>query len=82
MTKKRISRLIELSINRGMDCALMPTEEVVEFNDLLMEFQAWHPEAEISRLRAALRQHGRHDPLCDEVSRCVCGFDHALEGGE
>ncbi len=45
MTKEKIARLISLVVQREREDGLRETEAAVAYNDLLMEFQAWDPEA-------------------------------------
>lgn len=45
MTKDRIARLINLAVQRADEDGLCNTEDAVAYNDLLMEFQSWDPEA-------------------------------------
>jgi hypothetical protein len=35
-------------------------------------------EAEVVRLREALRKYGRHLSTCGEPGTCICGFSRAL----
>jgi hypothetical protein len=43
VTKERICRLISLAVQREREDGLRDTEDVVTYNDLLMQFEAWQP---------------------------------------
>lgn len=45
MTKAKLARLVNLAVQRADEDGLCNTEDAVAYNDLLMEFQAWEPEA-------------------------------------
>lgn len=57
--------------NRARDCAR-------ELENRLSSIRADSPER-LKRLLAYLVRYGHHDPSCDLINECRCGFDNACQ---